>query len=87
MANLKVGGDGSNQYERAIPSNEGMQKISIARAAKLNGVSATAVERFRRVRTKAIPEVLTAVKAGEIPLTAEISQTLGVLLSRRKLGS
>jgi hypothetical protein len=72
MANLKHGaepGGRGNQYVSGKTSNEALPNISIERAAKLNGVSRSAVDRFRRIKTnQTIPEVLAAVKAGEVAL-------------------
>ena len=45
MATLKRGGTGANQYKSAAPSIDGAANISIDRAAKLNGVSPTSLER------------------------------------------
>jgi len=65
MANLKLG---SNQYKKVGPSNEASISISQERAAKLNGVSLSSVQRFKRVRNETIPEVLDAVRLGEVAL-------------------
>jgi len=85
MANLKRGG-GGNQYIKCNSSNDGMQNISRERAAKLNGVSASAIDRFRRVKTQTIPEVFEAVKAGEI-LLATASEKIAPLQKDKQLAA
>src|SRR5215469_5574221 len=70
MANLK----GSNQYKKVGPPNGGSTSISQERAAKLNGVSSSSLERFRRVKAHAVPEVLAAVKAGQVSLPRAAEQ-------------
>jgi len=57
MANLKRGGDGSNQYAKgANTSNEALAQISLKAASELLGVSTASIERVRRVEARGIPE-------------------------------
>jgi hypothetical protein len=68
MASLNHGGDRKTSLQNIKPFKNDLIPIDRQKAAKLNGISVTALDRFRRVRTRAIPELLTAVKAGDIPL-------------------
>jgi hypothetical protein len=82
MANLK---HGSNRF-KVEPSFEGSTSISAERAAELNGVSKSAIERFRRVKNNCLPEVLAAVQAGEVALP-RASETIAPLPKEQQIGA
>jgi hypothetical protein len=65
LANLKKGGDGSNQYVKAANAQNkalaGLQAI-----ARRLGVSKTQIDGFRYIRKNGIPELFEAVEANQI---------------------
>ena len=63
---------GSNRFQTVDASTDAStsEKASQESAAKLVGVSRSLIQRARRVKTKGVPELVAAVQAGEVSVTA-----------------